>query len=84
MLLKHKVSLLIQLQCQYGQEVTKRKRNLEKWGKIKDPFSSCSLQKWNPAKPIGLDHHQTPSCLVTTPKFDGAWVRKPNGPKLFK
>lgn len=55
-----------------------------KMGGKEDPFSSCSLQKWNPAKPIGQDQHQPPSCLVTKPKFDGGRVRKSNGPQLFK
>lgn len=53
-------------------------------GGEEDPFPSCSLQKRNPAKPIGQDQHQAPSCLVTNPKFDGGRVRKPNGPQLFK
>lgn len=53
-------------------------------GGKEDPFSSCSLQKWNPAKPIGQDQPQPPSCLVTKPKFDRGRVRKSNSPQLFK
>lgn len=52
--------------------------------KKEDPFSSYDLEKWNLAKSTEQDQHQTPSCLVARPEFDGSQLTKPNGSQLFQ